>query len=186
MLPNPGWNVVAFEVPTAAKWNQLGENDDALADGSALQSGIITNDMFATGAGEPGGAWTSWTPTLTNLSGGTLQFAVYTQIGKTVIFRFLYDMLGANVAGSVDITLPLMAHANYSSSVVSIGNAHFEDANGSWALGYSLIINNNTKMTPVIVNTGGTYGLQSPLSSTAPFTWAGGDAISMQGAYQIA
>lgn len=45
-LPNPGWSVVAFEVPTAAKWNQLGENDDALADGSGLDDGAVIDTKW--------------------------------------------------------------------------------------------------------------------------------------------
>jgi len=43
-IPNPGWNVVAFEQPTAAKWSQLGENDDALSDGTGIQTGVILTE----------------------------------------------------------------------------------------------------------------------------------------------
>lgn len=35
------WEVVAFEQPTAAKWNQLGENDAGFKDGTNFDDGII-------------------------------------------------------------------------------------------------------------------------------------------------
>lgn len=57
-LPNPGWSVVAFEVPTAAKWSDLGENDDALAAGTGLNDDAVTAtkiDWASTGA--DGGIW---------------------------------------------------------------------------------------------------------------------------------
>lgn len=34
-LPNPGWTVNTGDTPSQAKWRQLGENDDALAAGTA-------------------------------------------------------------------------------------------------------------------------------------------------------
>ena len=42
MAYTAGWNVVAFEVPTAAKWNQLGANDDSFHDGTGIADGAIT------------------------------------------------------------------------------------------------------------------------------------------------
>ena len=41
-MPYTAWDVVAFEQPTAAKWNQLGENDAGFKDGSNINAGAIT------------------------------------------------------------------------------------------------------------------------------------------------
>lgn len=35
------WSVVAFEVPTAAKWNILGANDASFNDGTGIDDGVI-------------------------------------------------------------------------------------------------------------------------------------------------
>lgn len=72
-LPHPGWSVVAFEVPTAAKWNQLGENDDALADGSGLNTGAVerANIDFTTfdkTLSSQGGSETTTSTSYTNMS----------------------------------------------------------------------------------------------------------------------
>lgn len=46
------WDVVAFEQPTAAKWNQLGENDEGLRDGS----NVLWNNNQEIQAKSSGGA----------------------------------------------------------------------------------------------------------------------------------
>lgn len=49
-LPFPGWNVVFGETPTAAKWSELGSNDDGLAAGTGLNTNAVTADKLATNA----------------------------------------------------------------------------------------------------------------------------------------
>ena len=64
MAYTAGWNVVAFEVPTAAKWNQLGANDDSFHDGSGIPdlpklvnrqddttNSVVSNQLIQTGWG---------------------------------------------------------------------------------------------------------------------------------------
>lgn len=43
------WSVVYGEQPTAAKWNQLGQNDAGFKDGTNIDAGAITNSKLATG-----------------------------------------------------------------------------------------------------------------------------------------
>ena len=50
----------------------------------------VDNTSLNTAAGKLGAAWQSWTPTFTNMSGGTLNYAKYHQIGKTIHFRLKY------------------------------------------------------------------------------------------------
>ena len=47
MAYTAGWNVVAFEQPTAAKWNQLGANDDSFHDGTGIDTGAISTDKLS-------------------------------------------------------------------------------------------------------------------------------------------
>lgn len=52
MTYTPAWSVVFGEQPTAAKWSELGANDDALANGSAfsLNNNVIPGNALATNA----------------------------------------------------------------------------------------------------------------------------------------
>jgi hypothetical protein len=51
----------AGETPTAAKWNQLNDNDDALRDGTGIANGAITEDHLADGLALPiGGVIMYW------------------------------------------------------------------------------------------------------------------------------
>lgn len=77
------WNVVAFEQPTAAKWNQLGDNDAGLHDGSLLPTvesdgtTVLTNETRANAA-------------YGDLSGGATGPAVTVDIGATGLALVLY------------------------------------------------------------------------------------------------
>src|SRR3990167_6616892 len=72
-------------------------------------------------------AWQSWTPTLVNLSGGTLNFAKYTRVGNTVFCRFRYTLGGAGVAGSVTISVPVTAAAEYGTGSNVVGTVNLND-----------------------------------------------------------
>lgn len=43
------WSVIAGEQPTTAKWNILGANDAAMADGTGIGAGVITSSHIANG-----------------------------------------------------------------------------------------------------------------------------------------
>jgi len=40
-LPSPGWAVIYGETPSADRWSELGENDDALATGAGIDDDAI-------------------------------------------------------------------------------------------------------------------------------------------------
>lgn len=159
-------------------------------DGFAVKDGLVvggagtgvSNAGLDTTAGEPGGAWTSWTPSLTNLSGGTLNYAKYTQIGKTVICRFKYTLAGAGVAGAVSLTLPVNASSEYATSgellfaSVSLANAGaaFYDGSVLWASATTVILRYATGTT------------MNSISSTVPFTWGNTDFIQCHFSYEAA
>lgn len=73
------WSVVYGEQPTAAKWNQLGQNDAGFRDGTNFDADIIKSkhiDWAATGGGDNGGIW-------------------YEELGRTVL---------ASAADSIDVS----------------------------------------------------------------------------------
>lgn len=174
--------MITFTPESVIRSAELNANFSGLADGSEILDGAITNAKLATGAGEPGGAWTSWTPSLTNLSGGTLNYAKYTQIGKTVICRFKYTLAGAGVAGAVSLTLPVNASSEYATSgellfaSVSLANAGaaFYDGSVLWASATTVILRYATGTT------------MNSISSTVPFTWGNTDFIQCHFSYEAA
>lgn len=128
--------------------------------------------------------WTTWTPTLTNISGGTINYAKYIQIGKTIHFRFRYTLAGAGVAGTPGITFPTALHADYDTAGADTSNflctGQLDDVTGSR---YPIIafIASSTRFD-IYQETSSIAGI----SSTAPFTWAAGDVIEVQGTYEAA
>lgn len=161
---------------------------EGLQDGSALTG--IGNANLATTAGDIGGAWKTWTPVFTGLSGGTIAYARYTQIGKTVHFRMRYVLGGAGVSGSISMTVPVTADSSYGASgenrdTIS-GTAVFRDTSANLTvLGGSFFGNNsNANVTIYVGNSSGTYDTPNLTTSTIPFTWASGDSITVNGTYE--
>lgn len=156
---------------------------------AALQSESVSNAKLKTTTGELGGAWQSWTPTFTNMSGGTLNYAKYNKIGKTVKFRLQYTMTGANISGGiVSLTLPVDAHGDYTASAIPIpvGNAMYYDANAAWMLGFCYTLGSTTNLILTAIGTASSFGNVAGLTATSPFTWASGDKIIISGEYEAA
>lgn len=129
-------------------------------------------------------AWQSWTPTFTNLSGGTITTAKYAQIGKTVFYVLKYTLAGAGVAGSVTFTLPVTANANFDVAQV-IGTTRFEDTGTGVSFGVVDVASSTTGRM-LVYSTGGTYLTPTALSSTIPHIWANTDIIRIVGSYEAA
>lgn len=157
---------------------------------SSLTDGIVSNDKLKTGAGEPGGAWDTWNPTFTNLSGGTLNYAKYKEIGNKVSFRLKYTLAGAGVSGAVDFTLPVAMHSEiYANGWTPIlSNVVFYDDNTT-ARALGNIYSVSGEATKVLINNiaaDGTQAVGRSLSSTVPFTWAANDLLLISGEYERA
>jgi hypothetical protein len=150
-----------------------------------LNNKKIKNADLSTTPGEPGGEWKSYTPTLTNISGGTINVAKYTQIGKTVFVKFLYTLAGAGVTGNPTITLPVTGTTDYTSDVGHIGLGAFLDAATQVYPGFISLSSTTASIRPL--NTAGTNGgYGAATSATNPFTFGNGDKVSMSFAYEAA
>ena len=130
-------------------------------------------------------AWTSYTPTWTNLTvgNGTNNFA-YKQIGKTVFVRgdFIFGST-SSISGGVSFTLPVTSIAyngEHSFGICQLGDSGTADYFG--AIYYVA----TSKGLIRVINSAGTYSTWAGISSTVPFTWTTGDVIRFHLYYEAA
>jgi hypothetical protein len=132
-----------------------------------------------------GAAWTAFTPNLTNLTlgNGTLTCA-YTQIGKTIIARYLV-VLGntSSVGGSIDFDLPVTAKA----AAGEIFTGRILDASPS-AIYYAFITLTSTSKVKIYVGNAAAASYLSwlDISATVPITWTTSDQIAFFITYEAA
>lgn len=190
-INNPTLNVDSISEFTSAngvsidgvsmKDGKLATNNSVVA--SNITAGAITPEKLLSGAGT-GWGWQDWTPTFGNLSGGTLEYANFVQIGSAILYKLKYEMSGANVSGEVTFTLPVTENADYDQTgVVPMGQATFRDAGVSTFEG---IVYWNSAGKAIIKpkTANATYVGVGALSSTVPFTWAINDQIHVWGFYE--
>lgn len=166
----------------------------AIATGAEIITGtddtqIVTPKALADATvGKLGAAWSTWTPTWTNISGGTTTYAKYIQIGKTVHFRLKYTLSGANISGTeVSFTPPVTAHADYAQTGVDfVGETHLRDAGTSTFSGMCIWITGGNFAVRVNTASGSYVETGVQLTSTVPFTWANTDMILVKGTYEVA
>lgn len=129
-------------------------------------------------------SWQSWTPTFTNLSGGTLNYAVYQQIHKTVFFQFKYTLGGAGISGRPNFTVPVtMATRSAASQDVLNCNAEY---NGPIAYNGGVAWVDANTLTMYCFKVDATYSSYASVSATIPFTWGSGHFILIRGYYEAA
>lgn len=123
-------------------------------------------------------AWSSWSPSLTNLTqgSGTLS-GKYRRVGQTVDFRLLFVFgVGSAVGTNPTTTLPVTPHTDYITSNLSngIGDVRILDvsAGGLFNTNHFYYAGSSTW----IIN----------ISSTTPMTWATGDQLLIRGNYEAA
>ena len=154
-------------------------SDARLAVG-ANNSVLIADSAEATGL-KYAGSFTSYTPTLTNLTlGNGTVTARYRQIGKVVdvFFNFLLGSTSA-VSTSPSFSLPV---TGISDSLLY--NAYFQDAGTNTFMGGINL--GTTAATIYIPNVSGTYPSFASVTSTVPFTWTTNDYIRAFFSYEVA
>ncbi len=127
------------------------------------------------------GAWTSFTPSWTNLTvGNGTNEGVKLQIGKLVIceVKFIYGT-GSSIAGPVFLTLPVAAKSY--SAVAAIGSVDFRDF--GTALYHGRVLSSGALW---VFKSDATYLTSTTLSSTVPHTWASTDEILIKIIYEAA
>lgn len=149
----------------------------------------LTNSNLSTTTGDLGGAWASWTPTLSNLTLGDGSIdARYIRIGNLVHFRFIFT-LGSTSAVSTTgtFTAPILPDSTYNNTnFIPIGLARFRDDNGSNFIGYCRFEDAATgAIRTYIVNVAATYPAEAGISSTVPFNWTTSDRMIAIGCYEV-
>lgn len=131
------------------------------------------------------GAWQNWTPTFTNLSGGTLNYATYMQIGKTIFWKLSYTLAGAGVSGAIAFTLPATANSNNDTRTI-IGQGNANVTSGAFTPVVATFNGNFTQGLILALNAASTYLQAVNTSSSVPITWASGSQLAMEGFYEAA
>lgn len=142
---------------------------------------LMADSTAATGL-KYGGDWTTYTPTLTNLTigNGTVS-ARYQQIGKLVNV-FVRIGLGStsSVGTSPSFTLP----TNVQTNGVQGFAGYDRFGVGAGPLGFILSASN--VCYPLSLNAGGSFLAYNTMTATNPFTWGTNDAMFFQFSYEAA
>jgi hypothetical protein len=155
-------------------------------------SGNVVSSIGPTGAlggtvADPyAGAWTTFTPTWTNLTvgNGTYGYAKYKQIGKTVFFAisFVFGSTTSVSGNPLSLTLPFDRFStsftgNFMGNCIDAGVANYPCTINMSTINASLIL-----IRPI--NASGTYAIASEVTSTIPFTWGTNDRLEISGIYE--
>lgn len=128
------------------------------------------------------GAWSSWTPTLANLTQGNgTVTARYMRVGKTVHWSFKFVLGSTSSVGTLPtFTLPVTGAGTITGGV-AIGT---ETGNGVFQLG---LRETSAGTTLGFFRTSGvTTTVDTSVSSTVPHTWGDTDVLEASGTYEAA
>lgn len=135
----------------------------------------------------PLGAWTSYTPTLTNLTlGNGTSVATFARIGRTIHWRWVFTLGTTSAVGTVPtISLPVAAAADYSGQGPTFGICTFIDQG---VANYSGRVTGLSSTTVHFQNenAAGTSVVMTNTSATVPFTFGSTDQIFATGTYEAA
>jgi len=129
-------------------------------------------------------AWTTWSPTLTNLTlGNGTTSARYRQLGKTIDYRFKFVLGSTSAVGTLpNFTLPAAQHSQYIDNVDHIGDTTHTNSGTAQYRGIVVLITGNKGQ----ISSYGTTGLEITTTATVPFTWGTADSIECWGTYEAA
>ena len=131
----------------------------------------------------PGG-WTSYTPTITNLTlgNGSLS-AKYALVGKTMFFAVFFTLGSTSAVG----TQPTFAFpSGISAAQTNNGPLGIGTTSSIGGTRYSFwVYFTGDSMVPRVLNASGTYLRHDAITATVPVTWATGDSIFFTGQTEI-
>lgn len=138
----------------------------------------------ATALNVPYNAWSTWTPTLTNLTlGNGVVVARYLLVGKTLHYHFKFT-LGSTSAVGTDpkFTLPATPHSSYLVSADTLGRGTLLD---SGTVNRDSVARVDSGAT-VLLLAYGTTGSHATITATSPWTWTTNDVIMVAGTIETA
>lgn len=152
-------------------------------------SGTLTNCTGLPIAGLVAAAWTSWTPTWTNVTiGNATVTAKYLQIGKGVWCR-LSVVLGTttSISGGIRFSFPVTAVSfGGTATFTPLGTAQFYDQSADTL--YMGVVSNQSTTEGLLraLNASATYLVLNNSSATVPYTWTTSDEIECEFFYEAA
>lgn len=185
--PSDGTTADAADIATPL--NTIVSEFNGNIDNANIKTGAaIAADKIAGGVAGMFGAFSSWTPTLTNmtLGNGTLA-CTYIQVGKTVFFKFKFT-LGSTSAMGTDPQFSLPVTAIAADTETIIGRAVYRDAGTERYVG-DVYLNATTTAKFYLNGADATWTRTTnatSIDSTRPMTWTTSDIISGQGFYEAA
>jgi hypothetical protein len=161
----------------------------ATANDTPARLPVGANDLLLTAAsGETTGlkytgAWTSFTPTWTNVTvGNATNNGRYCKIGKVVFVKINFNF------GS---TTSFTGAISFNNPIVGTGGIHgyqsgirLLDAGTQFYEGFAAV--NETTTDILIGNVSGTYPTLTAVNATVPFTWTSTDEIQLSYWYEVA
>lgn len=130
------------------------------------------------------GAWTTWTPTLANLTlGNGTVIARFTRIGRTIHFIFVFTLGSTSAVGTAPtFTLPVTV-ASHWPAFTQIGTTAMHDVGVGI---YNGEVRADTSSVAGIRRIGGSGSASVQITATVPFTWTTGDYFASVGTYEAA
>lgn len=160
---------VTGELVTAAMLNeQVRDNQDA-----AFPLGVA--------------AWTSWTPTLTNITVGSgTSVGAYQRVGRTIHYRWKFTYgAGSAVGTGPTFTLPVAPAAFYTANFPMHNAVHMLDS-GTTVFRGTTEFSSGSTVTILAAGAGASVVDRVSITSSVPMTWATGDTIMITGTYEAA
>jgi hypothetical protein len=157
-----------------------------VVDNAALAAASVSNSKLITTAGDLGGAWKDWTPTLTNISlGNGTMVAKYTLIGKTVHYMLSIKFGSSTSVTSANskFTLPLEVNSSWGTTGFTLGSAAYFIAGAERHAGI-VVWQSSTEALFRRFTVSGTSILTATFTSTSPSTWQTNDTILVTGTYE--
>ena len=134
-----------------------------------------------------GGAWTTYTPTYTGftLGNGTVNYAKYEQVGRTVTVRLKITFGSTTSVTATQPTFSLPATGAITSGDISgIGIVYDSSAGAQYAA--IPAFPSTTTITPYICTASATYLTMGAMTTTTPVVMATGDAFLLWFSYEAA
>lgn len=144
------------------------------------QEGEVTNSSLNTAAGQPGGAWQTFTPVVTTGTHTGAKVGRYLQVGKTVDFIIQLTWATGDNFTDLVVNLPVTAQTNILGAQI---NVKFVDGLLSY-MGDCLVT--TTAITVFAARDAGTYIDSIRPTNAIPFTWGVGDVVQIAGRYEAA
>ena len=136
------------------------------------------------------GTYTAFTPSLGGLTigNGTIS-ASYCRVNNFVHFicKITFGSTTTFTTGNANVQIPVNMHSDMNFVSNAMGTAYFYDTStGSFNLGVSAGTGNAGIVYPGVSTANTTYTQWAGWSSTAPFTWATGDYMTLNITYKAA